>query len=208
MVEEPGEASDLVSWSTGETFPAAVRRRRRWPAIAVAGTAIVALLVAAQFAGGNRGSLGASFEDSDGPAPTPVASGTADRVRSPSEGVGETPRPSGIAASPLPAGASKDFAYLDVQADGVTPVTWSPCRPIHYVVRGEDEPAGGLDVLRSAVTEIAAVTGMTFVYDGRTTEVPVDDRAPYRAATPGRGSRACAPRTWRRCSSTATTRRS
>lgn len=170
----------FVSWSTGEAYTAPVRRRR-WPAVAAASVALGALLVAAQFAGGNGGDLSASGQDPDGPGPTPVASGSGyDRIAAPSEGVGETPRPATIPASPLPAGSSTDFAYLDLQADGVTPITWSPCRPIHYAVRAEDEPAGGLRVVQSAIAEISSVTGLTFVYDGRTTETPVEERTLYQ----------------------------
>jgi len=29
-------------------------------------------------------------------------------------------------------------------------VTWSPCRPVHYVVRPDNAPAGGEQVLQAA----------------------------------------------------------
>lgn len=177
----PPAAPTMVSWSTGEVFAAPPPRRRRRAAIVSACLAVGALLVAAQFAGGNGGRLAASSEDPDGPSPTPVASRSGvDSVAAPSEGVGETPRPTGIAASPLAAGSSKDFAYLALQDDGTTPITWSPCRPVHYVVRADGEPRGGLAMIRSAVAEVSRFTGLTFVYDGRTTETPVDERALYQ----------------------------
>ncbi|HET7899654.1 MAG TPA: hypothetical protein VFL59_00600 [Candidatus Nanopelagicales bacterium] len=170
-----------TSWSTGQAYAAPPpARRRRWPLVLAVGGG-VAFLVAVQFAGGNGGGLYAGFQDPDGPAPTPVSSRPGyDHIDSPGPGVGETSRPTSIAPSPLAAGSSKDFAYLSLQADGVTPVTWSPCRPIHYVVRREGEPAGGVDVLQSAVDEISKATGLTFVFDGRTSEPLADRRNLYQ----------------------------
>jgi hypothetical protein len=57
----------------------------------------------------------------------------------------------------------------------LVPVTWDPCRPIHYVEHGTPLP-GGEALLRQALTELSTATGLHFVSDGTTPEVP----SPYR----------------------------
>ncbi len=65
--------------------------------------------------------------------------------------------------------------------DGTTaPVAWSPCRPIHYVVRPANEPPDGAEVLREAFAEVSGATGLQFVADGETDEGPAEDRDPYQ----------------------------
>ena len=86
----------------------------------------------------------------------------------PTPGAGSADEPLGTPA-PAPAeGGAHGFVAL--QADGVTPVGYDPCRPVHYVVRPDNAPVGGEQVLHDAVARVAAVTGLTFVYDGPTDE--------------------------------------
>jgi hypothetical protein len=73
--------------------------------------------------------------------------------------------------------------FLNLQADGVTPVAWDPCRPVHYVVRPDGAPANGDRLLDEAVARVSAVTGLRFVDDGTTDEAPSSDRPSYQ---PGR----------------------
>jgi hypothetical protein len=61
-----------------------------------------------------------------------------------------------------------------------TPVTFDPCRPIHYVVRPDLQPAGGAELLRWALGQVSDATGLTFVDDGLTTEAPGDTRRAYQ----------------------------
>ncbi|MFN8148128.1 MAG: matrixin family metalloprotease [Candidatus Nanopelagicales bacterium] len=100
----------------------------------------------------------------------------------PPPGLGETARPTTLADAPAPAGASTYYTYLGLQSDGRTPITWSPCRPIHYVVRQQGMPDGALRLLQSAMAEITTYSGLRFVYDGPTTEGPVAERALYQPA--------------------------
>ena len=67
-----------------------------------------------------------------------------------------------------PGGGPHEFVAL--QADGVTPVTYDPCRPVHYVVRPDNAPPGGEQVVHEAVARVSAVTGLRFVHDGPTDE--------------------------------------
>jgi hypothetical protein len=65
------------------------------------------------------------------------------------------------------------------QPDG-SPVTFSPCRPIHYVVRPDHAPGNGNRMISDAVAEVSRATGLRFVADGTTTEQVVQDRRPYQ----------------------------
>jgi Matrixin len=64
-------------------------------------------------------------------------------------------------------------------------VTFDPCRPVHYVVRAANTPAGGQKLITRAVAAVSAATGLRFVSDGTTTEPLVDDREPYQVARYG-----------------------
>ena len=76
-----------------------------------------------------------------------------------------------------PAG-SGGYAVLHTQDDGSgRPVRWDPCRPIHYVVRDDGAPPGAADALAAALGRIQELTGLRFVADGPSTEVPVPRRA-------------------------------
>ena len=79
-----------------------------------------------------------------------------------------------------PGAASTQFRFLDQQADGSTPVMWSPCRPIHYVVRLAHAPANGSAMIADAVASLTKATGLSFVNDGTTTEAPTSHRSGYQ----------------------------
>ena len=90
--------------------------------------------------------------------------------------------PLGIGYPPPP--GTGGYAVLARQADGVTPISWDPCRPIHYVVRPDGQPAEGPALMASAFARLETATGLKFVDDGPTTEpVSLVGRASYQ---PGR----------------------
>jgi Na+-transporting methylmalonyl-CoA/oxaloacetate decarboxylase gamma subunit len=68
-----------------------------------------------------------------------------------------------------------EHAFIATAADG-DPVGFDPCRPVHYVVNPDGMPEGGLALLRDAVAQISAATGLVFVDDGFTTERISPDR--------------------------------
>lgn len=74
---------------------------------------------------------------------------------------------------------SSAYGIATVQDDGVTPVAWSPCRPIHVVVNTEGAPEGFADVVRGVVGELSGATGLAFVDDGVTSEAPSSSRPAY-----------------------------
>jgi len=81
--------------------------------------------------------------------------------------------------------ASTAYRFSVLQDDDKTPVTWSPCRPIHYVVRPDHAPLTGARMIADAFSRLATVTGFTFVNDGTTTEAPRTDRDPYQKSRYG-----------------------
>lgn len=92
------------------------------------------------------------------------------------EGKKPGPRPEVATAAASPG----LFGYTAVQPDGRTPVTYSPCRPIHYVVRQAGAPANGTALIDQAVARVSAATGLRFINDGPTNEPIIQDRAPYQ----------------------------
>ncbi|WP_456824558.1 matrixin family metalloprotease [Cellulomonas sp. P5_E12] len=67
---------------------------------------------------------------------------------------------------------SSSYTFLSKQPDGVTPVSWDPCRPIHYVTSATGAPTGGDQMIADAVAAVHAATGLVFVNDGTTDEAP------------------------------------
>jgi hypothetical protein len=63
------------------------------------------------------------------------------------------------------------YAFLDQTPSG-KPARWNPCAPIHYIVNPSAGPAGSLALVQQAVARTATATGMTFTFDGTTSEVP------------------------------------
>src|SRR4029453_12793512 len=74
-----------------------------------------------------------------------------------------------------PAGGGP-HGYVSLQADGVTPVAYDPCRPIHYVTRPAGAPDGGAEGVPSALERLSTVPGLQFVDDGISDEPPTIDR--------------------------------
>jgi Zn-dependent protease with chaperone function len=92
----------------------------------------------------------------------------------PTPGHEESDHPLGVPAPLVAANAS--YRFLAHQADGTTPVAYDPCRPIHYVIRQQGEPAGGDQIVTEAVLRVSRATGLRFVYDGATSEAPSRQR--------------------------------
>ena len=68
------------------------------------------------------------------------------------------------------------YRFLEVLPDGSgRPVTFDPCRPIHYTVRPEGQPPSGPSMLAAALSEVSTATGLVFVGDGETRDGPSED---------------------------------
>ncbi|YCK76457.1 matrixin family metalloprotease [Arthrobacter sp. D3-16] len=99
------------------------------------------------------------------------------RTGAPPAGVEEEDAPLG---QPMPPRVGSDaYRFLAVNGDG-SPVGYSPCRPLHYVVNDALAPAGAQQLVAEAITTVSAATGITFVYDGTATEQPSPQRPPYQ----------------------------
>lgn len=75
----------------------------------------------------------------------------------------------------VPVVSQGSHAFQELSSTG-QPVTFDPCRPIHYVVNPVGMPPGGGAQLRDAIREISDATGLEFVEDGVTSERLVEDR--------------------------------
>jgi len=78
-----------------------------------------------------------------------------------------------------PTSDSKSYKFLATNADG-SPVGYSPCRPLHYVVNAALAPKGAEQLVENAIKTVSEATGIRFVNDGATTEAPSQSRAPYQ----------------------------
>jgi hypothetical protein len=76
--------------------------------------------------------------------------------------------------------SSPSYRFTALQADGKTPVTYDPCRPVHYVVRTQGAPVGGQALITEAVGRVARATGLQFRDDGTTSEAPSGQREPFQ----------------------------
>jgi hypothetical protein len=101
----------------------------------------------------------------------------------PTPGHEEARTPRGHPLPPPPAGGP--YTFVSTQTDGVTPVAYDPCRPVHYVIRPDGAPAGGEEAITAAIARISETTGLQFVYDGGTDEPTTLDRAIFQPARYG-----------------------
>jgi hypothetical protein len=165
------------------------RRRRRAPrALGVVLLVLVTILGAGVLLGPHLapwtlvGGAPAVPAGTGGPAGLPGAAPTAPAPLQ----VPDRPTPGHEAARaprghPLPPPAQGGpYAFVDLQADGVTPVGYDPCRPVHYVVHPDGAPAGGDEIVAAAVARVSEATGLQFVYDGGTEEASTLDRAIFQ----------------------------
>jgi hypothetical protein len=107
-------------------------------------------------------------------ADSPVALG----FPHPQAGIEESAHPLGEPTA-APAGGGP-HAFLAVQSDGTTPVAYDPCRPTHYVVRPDNAPPGGQQLITDAIVRVSQLTGLRFIYDGTTEEPPAKNRVLYQ----------------------------
>jgi hypothetical protein len=130
------------------------------------------------------GGEGAYFADTGAtPEPTIVAaSAPVKQPTQPPPGNEEMPQPLGT--PPAVTTVDSNYTFQDTNPDG-TPVLFSPCRPIHYVIRATNQPAGGNQLIHDAVARVSQATGLVFIYDGPTPEGPTTDRRTYQPAIYG-----------------------
>ncbi len=87
-------------------------------------------------------------------------------------------RPGTSLGQPAPAPAGEGgFVFSATKDDGSgRPVTFDPCKPIHYVVRPDGAPPSGQAMVAAAIAEVSRATGLVFIGDGVTGEAPSRNR--------------------------------
>lgn len=176
--EAVGRLVDSIPMRAGHPSP--LRGRSRLALRVVAAAALIAVAAAATVA----------FDRSTSTPPAPTAAEPA--AAEPVSGAPRTAPPAGLEESAAPLGAPADapallegqgFRFLSHDPAKGLPITWSPCRPVHFVTRPDQAPAWGHAVIADAVARVSAATGLRFVDDGPTTEAPSPGRRSYQ---PGR----------------------
>ena len=81
--------------------------------------------------------------------------------------------------------SADSYQFLARQTDGKTPVAYDRCRPIHYVIRQQGEPAGSDPIVFAAVERVSQATALHFVFDGTTSEAPSRQRPSQQLARYG-----------------------
>jgi len=113
--------------------------------------------------------------------PSPSSSPGRPDSAGPVIGYEESPRPPGLPLGDLTQRKGAGYVFTARQKDKRTGVTWSPCRPIHYVLRGaKNTPRQGERMLRESLALVAELTGLEIVDDGATRERYSDDRKAYQ----------------------------
>ena len=107
----------------------------------------------------------------------PAVPAAGDRADTPPPGLEEQDQPLGTPRKPE--GNSASYKFLATNDDG-TPVGYSPCRPLHYVINAALAPQGAERLVEDSIRTISEATGITFISDGSTTEAPSPTRAPYQ----------------------------
>ncbi|EYR63645.1 peptidase M10A and M12B matrixin and adamalysin [Actinotalea ferrariae CF5-4] len=120
----------------------------------------------------HAGAVPSELEDADDARPR------SSLTRLPSPGVDE--EPTRLLPAPALPQARGSYAFLFLQDRSPEPVTWSPCRPIRYVINPAGAPDGFAEQVRAVTDELTTATGLVFVDDGTTTETPTLRRAPFQ----------------------------
>ena len=151
---------------------------RRGPGAGARAVAVLFLLLALAVGAVALAGPGPWLEPTLDAAPAVVPEAPVPPRDRPTGGREEAATPRGIPLEPPAQGGPHGFVAF--QADGVTPVAYDPCRPIHYVLRPEGAPAGGEEVVRAAIARMSEVTGLEFIGDGTTDETSTRDRPIYQ----------------------------
>ncbi|WP_285248386.1 hypothetical protein [Pseudarthrobacter sp. efr-133-R2A-89] len=112
------------------------------------------------------------------PAPSATPAPSVHARTNPTPGRESRPTPLGTPA-PLPAQIDS-YAFLGLPEVKQDLVAYDPCRPIHFVMRAANAPAGGQEMVNAGFAELSRVTGLQFVNDGGTLEGPSDERPMYQ----------------------------
>lgn len=157
---------------------------QRPPSVIPAPTTTHAAVPATTSVAGRPTSTPASPQPATGapasPVPTTAAgdTGAAHRNAAPTASPAASPPPAPAPApapSPAPAANPNSYAFTLTNSDG-TPIRWNPCAAIHYVTNLAEAPPSAAADVDQALRLLSAATGLSFVNDGSTTELPSSNR--------------------------------
>lgn len=100
--------------------------------------------------------------------------------------------PPGVEASRNPIGVPPvvadigGYRFMESPDPEQEMVAYDPCRPVRVVVRPDNAPPGGEQLIEEAIGAVSAATGLQFVDAGPTTEAPSSRREPYQSDRYGR----------------------
>ena len=81
---------------------------------------------------------------------------------------------------------ARGFRLTAVNAETGEAVRFNPCAPLHYVINPDLAPPNGIEDIHTAFDMTGEASGLTFVYDGETTETDAGPaRSPYQPARYG-----------------------
>ncbi|SFF07424.1 matrixin family metalloprotease [Blastococcus tunisiensis] len=184
--EAAGLRVEPMPWRGPGLPPSAPRRRRgrrALRALVVVPSVVLLILGAAVLVG--PGSWPWTAVDAALPSAVPTA--TAPPPTSPPDRptAGQESARSPLGTPPPPPAEGGSHGFIALQADGVTPVAYDPCRPVHYVVRPDNAPPGGEEVVHAAFARLSEVTGLRFVHDGGSAEPGTLERRVFQPETYG-----------------------
>lgn len=107
----------------------------------------------------------------------PPVTGTAEGEGRPTLAVAESEVPLG---RPAPSGGTGPHRFLDTQPGSAEPVAYDPCREIVVVVNDRTAPPQGGDLLAEAIATVSSASGLRFVVEGPTNEVPASTREAFQ----------------------------
>ena len=85
------------------------------------------------------------------------------------EAIGIIGRPNRLLPVVTPTVSSLNYSIENTDSAG-DPVTYDPCKPIHYVINPGGAPPDFLSFIQPAVKKTQAASGLEFVYDGLTAD--------------------------------------
>ena len=74
----------------------------------------------------------------------------------------------------------RGFRFMAVEEGTGEPVRYDACSPIHYVINPRFAPPSAIDDVKTALSRTSDATGLTFIYDGTTDEIPSANRVSYQ----------------------------
>jgi hypothetical protein len=95
------------------------------------------------------------------------------------------PASSGRLLPEVPVTTTGNYAFMFEESG--EPIRFDPCRPVRYVYNAAGEPSGLGDLIAESVQSVSTATGLTFVFEGPTDEVPTFDRRLFQPDRYGDG---------------------